>query len=122
MNLLLLAATVWAFVGEFERSRELAVQVAVASEDVAKIAADYAEGEVKAAQYADPDFAEREARLKLNLRRPGEEVVVLRGGTAAALAGEASASVAEPAPGGGDDAPNPVGWWRYFFKRLNVTE
>jgi cell division protein FtsB len=57
-------------------------------------------------------FIEREARLKLGLKRPGESVVVVRDGPIGAASG------VEP-PGGEDSSAvpvaNPAKWWYYFF-------
>ena len=61
--------------------------------------------------FSSPLFQEQEARRKLGLARPGEEVVIVpldeEGGTAPeANAGES---------GGESSLSNPMKWWRYFF-------
>ena len=60
-------------------------------------------------KYLDtPEFKEKEAREKLNLKRPGEEVVVLPGEdeVAGLVAGAQS----------GENKPNPTKWYEYFFR------
>lgn len=54
-------------------------------------------------------FAEAEARLNFGLKRPGEEVVVIK--EDASLSGSIEPDVAI------DDASNPVKWLRYFWGR-----
>lgn len=60
-------------------------------------------------------YLEREARLKLGLKKPGENVIVVQDGGLAApavpLPQEASQSSAERA------VPNVWRWWYYFFNR-----
>ncbi|MDP1629610.1 MAG: septum formation initiator family protein [bacterium] len=53
---------------------------------------------------------EKEARLQLNVKRPGEKVVVI-------LGNGASSSPAEEKIGdsAGEKISNPQKWWRYFF-------
>lgn len=56
----------------------------------------------------DTDFAEREARLKLGLRRPGEQVIVIEPETDKS---------AEAQPQSEELVGNPERWWYYFFER-----
>ena len=58
--------------------------------------------------FGTADFMEREARLRLNLRLPGEQVVILPG-----AGDQADSSTA----GGNTYEENWQEWWNYFFKR-----
>lgn len=64
-------------------------------------------------------YLEREARLKLGLKKPGEHVVVIQDKAAAVPAFQslddlqANAATPEAAP----EVPNPKRWWAYFFDR-----
>jgi len=66
----------------------------------------------------DEDFLEREARLKLGLRKEGESVVVLRrsehGTMVAERAGEGSQATQEWS--------NPNKWWKYFSDRTAYND
>lgn len=53
-----------------------------------------------------PEFLEREARLRLGLQRPGEEVLIVPEGNTPAPAPDAVAAGQEP---------NWKRWWRYVF-------
>lgn len=58
-------------------------------------------------KYMDtPEYKEREAREKLNLKRPGEEVVVLPDSDSSGMVAGASQ----------DSESNPSKWFSYFFK------
>ena len=62
------------------------------------------------------NYSEKEAREKLNLKKEGEKVVVLRSD---------DSPNKEVRPGTEDlprqeiNMPNPIKWWDYFFKRNN---
>lgn len=70
----------------------------------------------------DRDYLEREARLKLNLRKEGERVVVLTDPVPAAGGGlsgppsrkDSAGAILEDAKEGWS---NPKKWWAYFFSR-----
>src|SRR5690606_8282332 len=69
-------------------------------------------------------FIEREGRLKLGLKMPGEEVIVITDGQAppAAAGGEAAAgdpasALAASAAEAAAPPGNPRKWWIYFFDR-----
>jgi cell division protein FtsB len=53
------------------------------------------------------EFREKEAREKLNLKKPGEEVVVLNSSDAEGLVSGANEST----------DPNPKKWFNYFFSK-----
>lgn len=60
------------------------------------------------------DYQEKEAKYKLNLQKPGENVVVIK----PSIAKEAP-SEEKPDKNVGteeDKSINPIKWWRYFFK------
>jgi len=56
----------------------------------------------------DSDFVEREARLKLGLRRPGERVIVIE---------PEAGKRADERPRMDDGVGNAERWWFYFFER-----
>jgi len=57
----------------------------------------------------DTDFLEREARLKMGLQKPGEQVVVINRVNQDTQIKEGPANL--------NDAVNPVRWWYYFFRK-----
>jgi cell division protein FtsB len=105
----------WAFADEWTANHELSRQVAAKTAEAESMQREYDETNARMDQLSGTAVAEREARLKLNMRRPDEEVYVVRGleteETVAADAVTAEAS-AEPATPVGNVAT----WWHYFFK------
>ena len=69
--------------------------------------------------WSNEDYSEKEARLKLGLQKPGERaVLILRGEestTTDELDGDSErvGNILVPVD---HKIPNPIKWWRYFFK------
>lgn len=65
-----------------------------------------------------PDALDKEARTRLGLVKPGEQVVILRGmdGTAPTWQSSGEPLADLPAP---DTRTNPQRWFDYFFKKTN---
>jgi len=78
-NLLLLALVVWGFYGEYSRNRELQEEIDALDARAAEVERRNLELEELGRRFDSSEVFERDARLKLNLRKPGEEVVVIRG-------------------------------------------
>lgn len=58
------------------------------------------------------NFIEEKARTELNLIKPGEKMVIVASGT------KLGGSELETPKDYGQDLPNPVKWWRFFFGGL----
>jgi cell division protein FtsB len=111
-NLALFALAAWGFAGEYVRNRDMQREIdelEARATDLETTNADLAD---LAERLASPQAAEREARLKLNLKRPGEEVIVVRG--AGQRASEPDAAPAGPVPA--RSTSNVGKWWRHFFR------
>ncbi len=67
-----------------------------------------------AAKMQESDYAEREARAKLNMQKPGEKVVVLEGVAATQTTWQIDVVTAPPAPV--VSLSNPERWWHYFMR------
>jgi cell division protein FtsB len=63
------------------------------------------------------DFVEQEARTKLNLRKPGEKIIVVNGSLDNNSNGVVDGAVplATSALNEGQEKTNPQKWWDYFF-------
>ncbi|MEK7653117.1 MAG: septum formation initiator family protein [Patescibacteria group bacterium] len=69
--------------------------------------------------WSNKDYSEKEARLKLGLQKPGERtILILREGEDAITneIGGDSEKVGNILVPVEHELPNPVKWWRYFFK------
>jgi len=106
-NIALFSLCAWAFFGEFMRDRDARAEVSslVAQGDAIAAKNEMLRSEltVSAAE------VESEARLKLNLKLPGEEVVVVKGARQHALGGESTRAPV-------DDGGNAAKWWKLFFE------
>jgi cell division protein FtsB len=98
----------WGLTGEYLRSRDM-------QREYEKLQARADEMEDKnrrltetAGGVSSREMLEREARLKMNLQKPGEQVIVING-TSASEPEELAIDVI------GEDG-NAVRWWRYFFQ------
>jgi cell division protein FtsB len=120
VNLILVALVAWGFMGEYYRTRELKKEIAtidVRAEELRK-------GNLELGQlrekFSGAGELEREARVKLNLQKPGEQVVVIQGDPMASAAGSAEAvaeDAEQPPPGDGGAMSNARRWWEFFFKQ-----
>lgn len=65
------------------------------------------------------DFVEKEARTKLNLKKPGEQIIIV---PEEKILGKSSASM--PLTGNlanqAVSQPNYLNWWNYFFNQLYI--
>lgn len=118
VSLALLCAVAWGFMGEFYRNRGL-------QEDIEALQAKADEIEARNLELADlrEKFAgsgelEREARLKLNLQKPGEQVVIIQDDP-----DDLVMENARDEEGLLDDpdrkANNAEKWWDFFFRRVD---
>lgn len=117
VSLALLCAVAWGFMGEFYRNRGL-------QEDIEALQAKADEIEARNLELADlrEKFAgsgelEREARLKLNLQKPGEQVVIIQDDPDDLVMENARDE--EGLLDGDRKANNAEKWWDFFFRRVN---
>ena len=99
----------WGFAGEYSRNRELSAEIVSLQSQASGLEAANVLAAQQSRDLASDQAAEREARMKLGLMRPGEEVVVIRGEPSPASADELSAA---PAP---VQLPIWRKWLKYFF-------
>jgi len=105
-----LALAIWGFFGELMRNRSMQSEMEDLNARVVVLETDVSATARKAEMVAGDQAAEREARTKFGLMRPGEQVVVIKG--------KAPLVVAEPAPTPVvEKLPNWQKWWNYLFKR-----
>lgn len=107
-NVALVAFVAWGFAGEYLRSRALAREIQTLEQQSAEIAAHNKGLASSAGTTGSPDALEREARLKLGLQKPGENVVVVEPPHETQRPGVR----AYGAPSSGSNAAR---WLQYFF-------
>lgn len=111
VNLALLVLVAWGFAGEFSRHRQAQEEIDRLEERAAALGQRNFELAAMGREMGTDEALEREARLKLGLRRPGEQVIIIKDQPPPAEVGQGTAtdgSVARP-------VSNFVKWWRYFF-------
>ncbi|MEA3248864.1 MAG: septum formation initiator family protein [Patescibacteria group bacterium] len=107
----------WGFAGEFMRSRDMQTEIDRLQAQAESFEAHNLELADIAERYSSSSMLEREARLKLNMRRPGEEVVIVRESDVTVLESVARDGTAEV----GGDSPghkalaNAKKWIRHLF-------
>jgi len=114
-NVVVLALVSWAFVGEYGRARSLQHEIDELNREAERLEAGNMEMAKLGQRLLDGGMVEREARLKLGLRKPGEEVVVVRGieEERSAFADAGGSVVGALA----DQRSNTRKWLEYFFRK-----
>ncbi len=110
LNLAIFSLAVWGFTGEAIRNRDLRQEISGLQERADQLEKDNATLARNGARIAEGQNVESEARLKLNMMKPGEQVVVIRGEFPPAAENGETQPAAPAAP-----ESNPVRWWRYLF-------
>lgn len=118
-GIVLLALIAYPLVQKLEHKRALEREIAALEAEAERVAS--ANGELQQMlEYLQGDaFAEREARLRLNMKKPGEQVVVVQG-QAGMVAGEQETRSLFRVKGLEKEPPvtvvtNRERWWQYFF-------
>jgi cell division protein FtsB len=114
VNLAVFCLVAWGLVGEWIRNYHLATEVSAKVQQADEMQDAYIKAAESARLLESGALAEREARLKLNLQKPGERVVVIRGSGVDSTASTVEDEVVSEEPV--IDESNIVGWWRYFFQ------
>lgn len=96
------------FVREYFRSRQIDAEIRALKEESDRLQVRNFQISSLEASLQDGEYLEREARLKLGLRKEGEQVVVLRKEDAAAPSQPETAAPQEPG------WSNPKKWWTLF--------
>ena len=109
VNAVVLALIGAAFAREYVRSREIKAEIAALEADTRRLEARNLEIGQLATLLQSESSIEREARLKLGFKKPGESVVIVKRDEAIARAADATVAI-DPST-----VPNPSKWWRYFF-------
>lgn len=114
LNIALFVLVAWGFSGELLRNRDMQTEVDRLQAQADELAAKNSELAELGKRMSDPQELERQARLKLNLRKPGEEVVVIKGVGGA----DAQATPAADVVPAVKEQPksNLEKWWHYFFR------
>ncbi|HTM68775.1 MAG TPA: septum formation initiator family protein [Candidatus Binatia bacterium] len=111
-NLAVFAVIAWGFSGEFLRNREMQKEIDSLQTEASGLENKNAELADTSARASSRGVLEQEARTKLNLRKPGEEVVVVSPGP-----GHEGADATPVRPEAKDEPrSNPARWWHYFFR------
>ncbi|MBI2625798.1 septum formation initiator family protein [Candidatus Parcubacteria bacterium] len=106
---------------EFRRSYVVERHAEQVRSDRTKLEADREALRTLLAAFKNPEALEREAKVRLNLRREGEKVVVLVPGTGDTERARPSAGEPLPAPPTSPSSPrsgfaaNARSWWDYLF-------
>lgn len=125
INAVVLVALGASFGREWVRNREIQSEIARLQEEAQSLQARNLQIADLNTAFRTESFIEREARLKLGMKMPGENVVVIQDDSAGTVvatdaAGETAVEAADPrillaldeTP---EELANPSKWWQYFF-------
>lgn len=108
---------------EVVRSRAIGAEIAQLQAQADELAAQNIDlSELRTAMQTE-SYIEREARLKLGLKKPGEKVVVVQDGQGTDMGEEQTGDASDPLDLVLDDQDphaaiaNPTKWWYYFFDK-----
>lgn len=105
------------FAREIARSHQIDREIAALHEEAERLRTRNFEIASLTRSLGDEDFLEREARLKLGLRKEGERVVVLRRTEHAVAVAQKGDEVSAT-----EEWSNPVKWWKYFSDRTAYND
>lgn len=114
LGFFILATVAFFLAKEVYKKRQIQNEITRLEQEAAKINRENFEIQDKIAYLQSRDYQEREAKDKLNLQNPDENVVVIKPGVAKeqGLKTE-NENIPQPLP---PNVSNPQKWWRYFFK------
>jgi cell division protein FtsB len=102
---------------EVQRKSEVEKEIESLKEEARKIQRENLDLESKISYLESRDYQEKEAKDKLNLKSPGESLVVIKPGLAqSGQEEEAKTEASTPQIEKRSNIPNPIKWWNYFFK------
>ena len=115
---LILAAlgVTWALVKETYRKRQIQKEIALLQGEASRIVQENQTIQERIKYLESQDFQEREAKDKLNLRSPGEEVVIVKT-EISNKSKEEKVEVAEVVELPETRLNNPQKWWYLFFSK-----
>ncbi len=114
VNLAVCALLGWGLAGEYARHRDMRREIARLDGKAKQMEAENLQVSELARRLASVGSLEREARLNLSLRRPGEQVVILSDAPPAEAVEAAAEPARRPSRPGLDNA---VKWWEHYFKK-----
>jgi len=110
---------------EFVRGQEIERQISALQAEAQALAVRNVEISELRTAFQSESFIEREARLKLGLKKPGEELAVVQAKSAALVFGESTGEnnpLTVLAPEALAPVANPTKWWYYFFDRAAFAQ
>lgn len=106
--------TVWE---EMSKKRSIQSEIEELQQEAEKISRQNITLEEKISYLESMEYQEKEAKNKLGLQNPDENLVIIKPSIAREIGSVAEKpSVAEPSDRVEDSPPNYIKWWNYFFK------
>lgn len=97
-------------------SRQIDKEIKAVEENIARLESQSREFSKLLNYLGTNEFVEQEARLKFNLRKPGESVAIL---PEIEIQNEKENNLKGDGTNTGVQMNNPKKWWKYFFGNLN---
>lgn len=112
-NLLVFALVAWGFTGEYLRHSRLTGEIERLQVEADRLQAQSFEASELNERFAADPAVEREARLKLGLRKPGESVIIVKDAQPGLLEPKATDDTVDGAAA--TPLENLRQWWDYLF-------
>ncbi len=111
-GVIVLGFLIFSFGKKFLESREIDREIKATEDEIVMLEAKDDELQSFLSFLSTDAFLEQEARLKFNLQKPGESVVIVPG----TGVGSGDSEVAKEVAADDQNSSNPKKWWNYFFK------
>jgi len=100
---------------EYSRKKEIQTEIEGLQKEAQKISKENSDFQERIDYFGSQEYIEREAKDKLNLQSPGENVVVIKPSQAKEVLVHSEEQTPKESPIL-DARPNLRKWWDYFFK------
>lgn len=112
VSLIILTLIIASFSKEFIQTREINQEISSLQKEIQDLEEQNRELEALIKYFDSESYAERKARMELGLKKPDEEVIIIQN-----IPDNPLNIFDEKTNDEEDEIPNPLKWWRYFFKR-----
>lgn len=120
VNIIAVFLLAWGFVGEYVRSRDMQSEIDRLETEAVELREHNEELALMSERYSTSSMLEREARMKLNMKMPGEEVVVIREADQVIMESQTEQEIIQETEVVDSQAISNIRkWYNHFFPKSN---
>ena len=105
----------WAIFQQVNKKKEIQKEISQLQDEAEKISRENISAQERISYFSSPDYQQREAKNKLNLKNPEEKVVIVKPEIAKKETAENNQTQGEDLSNKSSIDSNPIKWWHYFF-------